>query len=238
MKSLWWAQTTGPVGSHGDCLSAPTTLCYHVGSLCCKVVYFIHDLECLLPYILPPMEYLTVTPTITHYYFNMYTLDQFSYLSKESVSLSSSWVNPSSSHQTHYMHIRGLYEHSSLPMRFRGLPRCCSGKVSTFQCRRRRGRGLDPWVRKIPLRRAWQPPPVFLTRESHGQRNLEGYSPWSHKELDTTMWLSTHGGFWTTGGKSWKGKSLQTGSQDQRKSNPASGYFPLFLIDIISLRYH
>ena len=26
---------------------------------------------------------------------------------------------------------------------------------------------------------------VFLSRESHGQRSLEGYSPWGHKELDT-----------------------------------------------------
>ena len=181
--------------------------------------------------LLPPLSLTTTLICIRWINFHICLRSQWS-------CLSSSWVNPSSSHQTLHVHQGTLCEHSSLPMRFRGLPRCCSGKVSTFQCRRHRGRGLDPWVRKIPLRRAWQPPPVFLTRESHGQRNLEGYSPWSHKELDTTMWLSTHGGFWTTGGKSWKGKSLQTGSQDQRKSNPASGYFPLFLIDIISLRYH
>ena len=31
-----------------------------------------------------------------------------------------------------------------------------------------------------------QPTPVFLPGESHGQRSLEGYSPWGHKELDTT----------------------------------------------------
>ena len=37
-----------------------------------------------------------------------------------------------------------------------------------------------------PLRRAWQPSPVFLPRESHRQRSLVGYSPWGHKELDTT----------------------------------------------------
>ena len=35
-------------------------------------------------------------------------------------------------------------------------------------------------------RRAWQPTPVFLPGESHGQRSLEGYSPWGHKELDMT----------------------------------------------------
>ena len=32
----------------------------------------------------------------------------------------------------------------------------------------------------------WQPSPVFLPEESHGQRSLEGYSPKGHKELDTT----------------------------------------------------
>ena len=35
-------------------------------------------------------------------------------------------------------------------------------------------------------RRKWQPIPVFLPRESHGQRSLVGYSPWDLKELDTT----------------------------------------------------
>ena len=37
--------------------------------------------------------------------------------------------------------------------------------------------GFDPWVGKIPWRRAWQPTPVFLPGESHGQRSLAGYSP-------------------------------------------------------------
>ena len=46
--------------------------------------------------------------------------------------------------------------------------------------------GFNPWVRKIPWRREWLPTPIFLLGESHGQRNLEGYSPWGHKELDTT----------------------------------------------------
>ena len=35
-------------------------------------------------------------------------------------------------------------------------------------------------------RRKWQPTPVFLPRKSHGWRSLVGYSPWGHKELDTT----------------------------------------------------
>ena len=41
-------------------------------------------------------------------------------------------------------------------------------------------------VRKIPWRRKWQPTPVFLPGKSHGQRSLEGYSPWGHKGSDTT----------------------------------------------------
>ena len=37
-----------------------------------------------------------------------------------------------------------------------------------------------------PWRKAWQPTPVFLSRESCGQRSLVGYSPWGCTELDTT----------------------------------------------------
>ena len=47
-------------------------------------------------------------------------------------------------------------------------------KEPAFQCRRHR---FHPWIAKSPWRRAWQPTPVFLPRESHGQRSLVGYSP-------------------------------------------------------------
>ena len=50
---------------------------------------------------------------------------------------------------------------------------------------------VDPWVRKIFWRREWQPPPVFLPGEAHGQRSLVGYSPRARRELDTTEQLST-----------------------------------------------
>ena len=39
---------------------------------------------------------------------------------------------------------------------------------------------------KIPWGRKWQPTPVLLPEKSYGQRSLAGYSPWGHKELDTT----------------------------------------------------
>ena len=41
-------------------------------------------------------------------------------------------------------------------------------------------------------RRKWQPTPVVLPGESHGQRSLVGYSPWGHKESDTTERLHFH----------------------------------------------
>ena len=45
---------------------------------------------------------------------------------------------------------------------------------------------FNSWVQKILWRRKWQSTPVLLPGKSHGQRSLVGYSPWGHKELDTT----------------------------------------------------
>ena len=50
--------------------------------------------------------------------------------------------------------------------------------------------GLYPRVGKIPWRRTWQSTPVFLPGKFHGQRSVAGYSPWSHKEPDTTQQLT------------------------------------------------
>ena len=61
-----------------------------------------------------------------------------------------------------------------------------SGKEPACQCRRDKRHGFDPWIRKIPWRRKWQPTPVFLPGEFHGQRSLVGFSPWGHKESDMT----------------------------------------------------
>ena len=47
---------------------------------------------------------------------------------------------------------------------------------------------IPGWGRS--LRRKWQPTPVFLSGESHGQRSLEGYSLWGRKELNTTERLT------------------------------------------------
>ena len=68
----------------------------------------------------------------------------------------------------------------------RGFPGGDSGKEPSCQCGKHKRLRFDPWVGKIPWRRGWQPTPVFLPGESHGQRSLAGYSPWDHKESDTT----------------------------------------------------
>ena len=70
------------------------------------------------------------------------------------------------------------FSSSNTPYKTVGLPRWLGGKESACQ---RRGCGFDPWVRKIPWRRKWQPTPVFMPGKSHGQKSLEGYSPWGHK---------------------------------------------------------
>ena len=80
----------------------------------------------------------------------------------------------------------------SLTILVHGLPILCTSKAPTCQCRRLKRCGFNPLVRKIPWRRKWQPAPVSLPGKSHGQRRLVGYSPWVHKELDTTERLDTY----------------------------------------------
>ena len=54
----------------------------------------------------------------------------------------------------------------------------------------------ETWVRSLgwedPLEKEMATTPVFLPGEPHRQRSLVSYSPWGHKESDTTEWLSAH----------------------------------------------
>ena len=74
-----------------------------------------------------------------------------------------------------------------LGIKVSGLPWWLRQWRTCLQCWRP---GFDPWVRKIPWRREWLLSPLFLPRESHEQRSLLGFSPWNHKELDITGWLT------------------------------------------------
>ena len=77
-------------------------------------------------------------------------------------------------------------------VRLWGFPGGSSGKESTCPCRRLRRSGFNSWVGKILRRRNWQPTPVFLPGEFHGQRSLVGRLPWGPKESDTSEQLRTH----------------------------------------------
>jgi len=61
-----------------------------------------------------------------------------------------------------------------------GVPRWHSCKEPPADVEDAGDTGPDPWVGKILWRRAWQPTPVFLPGESHGQRRPGGYSSCGH----------------------------------------------------------
>ena len=68
-----------------------------------------------------------------------------------------------------------------------GLPELWQQRIC-LQCRTH---GFNSWVRKTPWRKEWQPTPVFLLGEFHGQKTLVGCSPRGHKELSNLIeWLS------------------------------------------------
>ena len=60
------------------------------------------------------------------------------------------------------------------------------GKEPACQCRIYKRCRFDPWVRKVPWRRKWQPAPVCLSGKSHGQRSLVGYI---HEVAKNQTWL-------------------------------------------------
>ena len=77
------------------------------------------------------------------------------------------------------MRIKTLYDMND-------FPGGAGGKEPACQCRRHKRHRFDSWARKIPWSRKWQPTPIFLSGESHGQKNLVGCSPEGHTELDMT----------------------------------------------------
>ena len=94
---------------------------------------------------------------------------------------------PDCLHHRHDIPRQSLFPKAKLREKhFVGFPGGASGKESACQCRRHKRHGFNPWVGKIPWRRARQPTPVFLPGESHGQRSLVGNSPQGHKESDIT----------------------------------------------------
>ena len=83
-----------------------------------------------------------------------------------------------------------IFMYFLVPMHINRVLSWLSGKESACQCERNKRHGFNPWVGKIPWRRKWQPTPVFLPGESHGQRSLAGYRPWGRKESHN--WATEH----------------------------------------------
>ena len=92
---------------------------------------------------------------------------------------------------------------------FRASPYSSVSKESVCICRRS---GFNPWVRKIPWRRKWQPTPVSVPGKFHGQTSLVGCSPWGHKELGMTERLTLLKGsviFWARGKGTTEGDKVR-----------------------------
>jgi len=87
--------------------------------------------------------------------------------------------------QTHYLlHInthRIHHKHICIPPHTYGASLIAQSVKNLPSVQETWVRLFDSWVGKIPWRRKWQPTPVFLPGESHGQRSLAGYSPWGRK---------------------------------------------------------
>ena len=66
-----------------------------------------------------------------------------------------------------------------------GFPGVASCTEPIHQCRRHNRHRFDSWVEKIPWRRAWQPTPLFLPGEFHGQRSLAGVA-------NSKTWLNNY----------------------------------------------
>ena len=81
--------------------------------------------------------------------------------------------------QTH----RGFRKIATMSCHVLDFPCGSDGKESICKAR---DPGLIPGLGRSPGEEKWQSTPVFLPREFHRHRSLVGYSPWGHKELDTT----------------------------------------------------
>ena len=95
-----------------------------------------------------------------------------------------------------------------------GLPGWLSGHRARLPMQETQETRVQSLVGKMPWRRAWQPTPVFLPGESHGQRRLQSMG-W--KELEMTKQLSTH-----TGNLPMLPPPWQAGPRDPRPNSGVS----------------
>ena len=70
-----------------------------------------------------------------------------------------------------------------------GFPGGSDGKESAYNVE---DLGSIPGLGRSPGGEHDNPLQYSCLENPHGQRSLVGYSPWGHKESDTTVWLRTH----------------------------------------------
>ena len=91
---------------------------------------------------------------------------------------------------------------------FKKISSGTSGKEPAWECRRYKML-FQSLGQEDPLEKGMQPTPIFLPGEFHRQRSLAGYSPWGHRESDTTEWLTLflfqedHSSHWVDGFYFW-----------------------------------
>ena len=78
------------------------------------------------------------------------------------------------------------------PLEYYGLPQWLNGNESACTAGDVAEVGSVPRLGKMSWRKKWQPTPVFLPGEFHGQRSLVDFSPWNGKESDTTEHTQAH----------------------------------------------
>ena len=71
-------------------------------------------------------------------------------------------------------------------------PRWLSGKESAYQCRRHKRHGFNPWDRKIPWRRKWQPTSVFLAWKIPWGKESGGLQFMGSQRVRQTEHVCTH----------------------------------------------
>ena len=109
--------------------------------------------------------------------------------------IADSWVQITLHSSKANCNLLGKREKLNLPYvdRITDFPGGTSGKEPSCKCRRYKRCGFNPWVGKIPWRRAWQPTPVFLPGESHGENFLVGCIVHGVAKSQTWLkWLSMH----------------------------------------------
>ena len=77
-------------------------------------------------------------------------------------------------------------------LEYYGLPQWLNGNESACTAGDVGEAGSVPGLGKMPWRKKWQPTPVFLPGEFHGQRSLMDFSPWNGKESDTIEHSRAH----------------------------------------------